>query len=92
MCFRYINVNLFEISNSSIFHKFPSVDCQAIKDERLFSPFYSFLLFSMEHCRYTEEYAKSLSNLKYNATDDDVAEELDDCEVTHPSEDFQSLL
>ena len=46
----------------------------------------------MDHCRYTEEYAKSLSNLKYNATDDDVAEELDDCEVTHPSEDFQSLL
>ena len=34
--------------------------------------------------RYTEEYAKSLFNLKYTATDDDVAEELDDCEVTSP--------
>ena len=35
-------------------------------------------------CRYTEEYAKSLFNLKYTATDDDVDEELDDCEVTFP--------
>jgi len=61
---QYINMNLFEITNSSIFHKFPSVDCQAIKDER-----------------YTEAYAKSLFNLKYNATDDDVAVELDDCEM-----------
>ena len=34
LCFRYINMNLFEIRNSSIFHKFPSVDCQAIKEER----------------------------------------------------------
>ena len=34
VCFRYINMNLFEIKNSSIFHKFPSVDCQAIKEER----------------------------------------------------------
>ena len=31
--------------------------------------------------RYTEAYAKSLFNLKYNATDDDVDVELDDCEV-----------
>ena len=31
--------------------------------------------------RYTEAYAKSLFNLKYNATDDDVAVELEDCEV-----------
>ena len=31
--------------------------------------------------RYTEAYVKSLFNLKYNATDDDVDVELDDCEV-----------
>ena len=37
--------------------------------------------------RYTEAYAKSLFNLKYNATDEDVAVELDDCEV-----DFSDIL
>ena len=43
-------------------------------------------------CRYTEEYAKSLFDLKYNATDDDVAEELDDCEVRFGSENPKTQL
>ena len=60
----YLHLNLLTIKNTSIFHKFSSVDCNAIVDEE-----------------YDEDHAKQLFELKYDPTDEDLENELDDCEV-----------
>ena len=60
----YLHLNLLTIKNTSIFHKFSSVDCKAIVDEE-----------------YDEDHAKQLFELKYDPTDEDLENELDDCEV-----------
>ena len=55
--------------------------CKKIEQFSLIIDYLHRLLIVIIWPRYTEAYAKSLFNLKYNATDDDVAVELDDCEV-----------